>query len=1040
LTKKTLASSPLVGAVLCGVLAVACTDEPPARDPPSANSPAAEASDGARRAPICCLHPGDVVAGTLSAAAGAAYAFDLAAGDVLEVVADQQAGDVVLVVEDPDGGTVQRWDTPVGRREPEHLFFTAEAPGRYGLGIEAPQATSPTPYRVSVAALGRASAATRERARAAMAVAAAHELRRGGKLEPAAERYAEGAAAWAALEEPASAADALDWRATCLRRLGRHEEAITVLERAIEGFRSSDDVRREARARADLGTSLRQLGRIDEAVASFEAAVPAWRKAEDPAGEAAALTQLANLQKARGELSAAELRYQQAIHLWESLDRRRDQAITLANLAGLYTVVGHADVALDLLQRAREVLPPDAERGDKAFLLEEQGVAHQKLGERDEAVAAFRRALSIRREDEETEDGAAALDGLARLHYDAGEYDQAADLYREARALAHSQRDRLREASIVESLGWVELRRGRPRRALPLFQSVLPVLRELDFPAGEVAALAGIARVERALGHTEAAATWAERSLEVLEELRAGSDRPELRASLLATRQDYFDFAVDTLMELHRRHPDGGFDAEAFAVSERGRARWLLDALPGPEPEPDGADRAALEPLRQAVNEAASRRLRRLDDGASRDELARAERELRETLEDLRRADARRRSAQGPETGAAPRPLSLDQVQHRLLDPQTLLLSYDLGEERSYLFAVTDATMETFVLPAGKSLGAEARALHRVLAHSDEAATGSQAELRAARLSEALLRPVAGVLARHRRLLVIPDGALHAIPFGVLPDPASGGPLLERHEVVHAPSSSVVAWLDRRPAAERRGPARKLLAMIADPVFGPEDERVTPEPGAPARPSVPETPPIMGGPDLPRLPHAADEAEAVAQIARPGGVLSARDFGAEKELVKTGALSSYRILHFATHGWFSSEYPELSALVLSRVDEHGHPKDGVLWAHEIAGLDLSADLVVLSACDTGLGAEIGGEGLVGLTHAFFRAGAPRVLASLWRVDDQAAVDLMTTFYRGYLDDGLSPAESLRRAQLAVRADPRWQRPFFWAGFVLQGRR
>jgi CHAT domain-containing protein len=348
--------------------------------------------------------------------------------------------------------------------------------------------------------------------------------------------------------------------------------------------------------------------------------------------------------------------------------------------------------------------------------------------------------------------------------------------------------------------------------------------------------------------------------------------------------------------------------------------------------------------------------------------------------------------------------------------------------------------METFVLPAGESLEAEARALHDVLSHSDEAASGSQAELRAARLSEALLRPVASLVARHRRLLVIPDGALHAIPFGVLPNPESGGPLLERHEIVHAPSASAVAWLDRRPAAEHRSTPGKLLALIADPVFGPEDERVTSEPGAPARSSVPETPPVVGGPDLPPLEHAGDEAEAIAKIASPGGVLSARDFDAEKDLATSGALSGYRILHFATHGWFSSEYPELSALVLSRVDEHGHPRDGVLWAHEIATLDLSADLVVLSACDTGLGTEIGGEGLVGLTHAFFRAGAPRVLASLWRVDDQAAVDLMTAFYRGYLDDGLSPAESLRRAQLAVRADPRWQRPFFWAGFVLQGRR
>ena len=169
-----------------------------------------------------------------------------------------------------------------------------------------------------------------------------------------------------------------------------------------------------------------------------------------------------------------------------------------------------------------------------------------------------------------------------------------------------------------------------------------------------------------------------------------------------------------------------------------------------------------------------------------------------------------------------------------------------------------------------------------------------------------------------------------------------------------------------------------------------------------------------------------------------GEAFLAEDFAARKGLVTGGGLSGYRILHFATHSWASAEEPELSALVLSRFDPAGRLQDSTLWAHEIAALHLSADLVVLSSCDSGLGTAIHGEGLVGLSQAFYRAGVPRLVVSRWQVDDRAAAELMGRFYQGLLGEGLPVAEALRRAQLAIRADPRWRRPYYWAGFVQEG--
>ena len=189
---------------------------------------------------------------------------------------------------------------------------------------------------------------------------------------------------------------------------------------------------------------------------------------------------------------------------------------------------------------------------------------------------------------------------------------------------------------------------------------------------------------------------------------------------------------------------------------------------------------------------------------------------------------------------------------------------------------------------------------------------------------------------------------------------------------------------------------------------------------------------------LSRLPFSRAEAEAVGALVPTKSLLKAIDFRASRGLATGGELSNYRIVHFATHGLLNSEHPELSGLVLSLVDENGKAQDGFLRMNEIYNLQLSADVVVLSACQTGLGKEIKGEGLVGLTRGFMYAGAQRVVASLWQVDDLATAELMKRFYREMLKENLRPAAALRAAQLEMMKQKRWSSPFFWASFIIQG--
>jgi CHAT domain-containing protein len=312
-------------------------------------------------------------------------------------------------------------------------------------------------------------------------------------------------------------------------------------------------------------------------------------------------------------------------------------------------------------------------------------------------------------------------------------------------------------------------------------------------------------------------------------------------------------------------------------------------------------------------------------------------------------------------------------------------------------------------------------------------------------LSEMLLGPVAAEL-KQKRVVVVGDGVLQYVPFAALPEPGAttASPLIVAHEIVNLPSASVLALL-RHDLADRK-PAHKTVAVLADPVFSATDPRLTAVNNAHSS-STPEVSLVAevqrsasesGLGDLMRLRFSRQEADDIARLAGSKPNLKAVDFAANRDTAMDTQLSDYRIVHFATHGLINNEHPDLSGIVLSLVDRQGRPQNGFLRLYDIYNLKLDADLVVLSACQTALGKQIKGEGLVGLTRGFMYAGAPRVVASYWRIDDRATADMMRRFYQSMLKDGLRPAAALRAAQVSMLRDPRWQAPHYWAAFTLQG--
>ncbi len=287
-------------------------------------------------------------------------------------------------------------------------------------------------------------------------------------------------------------------------------------------------------------------------------------------------------------------------------------------------------------------------------------------------------------------------------------------------------------------------------------------------------------------------------------------------------------------------------------------------------------------------------------------------------------------------------------------------------------------------------------------------------------LSKILLSPIAGEI-ENKRLLIVASEILQYLPFAAITSPKTENQfLIETNEIVNLPSASALARLRKT----ERKPSAKDLAIFADPIFNGDDARIRPASNFRS--------------NFQRLDFSREEAQRIASLTRPDKRLIALDFQATLQNLRSTDLRQFRLLHFATHGTLDSRFPELSGIVLSLVDEKGNAQEGFLRLSEIYNLKLNAKMVVLSACETGLGNFIKGEGLVGLSHAFMFAGTESVVASLWRVDDYATSELMQRFYQALLKEGLPPAQALQKAQISMIKEKGLNNPFYWSAFTLQG--
>jgi CHAT domain-containing protein len=697
--------------------------------------------------------------------------------------------------------------------------------------------------------------------------------------------------------------------------------------------------------------------------------------------------------------------------------------------------------------------------------LQALGYAQYFLDDYQNALATLTEALEHRQRSKDRNGEILTLTGLAKTHSKLENYPRALEFIEKAKQKAENS-NLLTRTEILTEEGWILMSLKRFDDAEKDFVAALKNYKAEDNVSGQAIAYCGLGLVKQNKNRLKDALPDIEKSLGLIEDLRGKLSDNALRLSFSATNQFYYEIHINLLMALHRAYPTEGYDAKAFEVSEKARARVLLDLMnestffrqSNAAPELKNKMRAVQS--RYVANLKDWKRLTRAKDEAA---LKSLNLEIQKTLLEKREIEAELKNKfTGKSKFQAFRPFSAGDIQN-LLDDETVLLEFGLyhnnyGGTNSYLWAVTKDKIHGFELPERTAIEEKVNLAFQLLTIRNNLPAGLAPREKAQKINEAekRFRTVSAELSRMlfasaaqknlfadaKRLLIVSNGILQSLPFTALPDPTNEAEyLISKFEIVSLPSASILGALRER--RKNRSDRQMNVLVLADPVFSENDERFSAV--RPGRKKLSQTAGTVlrvadyfTQNELPRLFNTRFEAQSIASYLPPSQKRVALDFDARAEFVTKADLSNYRLLHFATHALIDDETPELSGVVFSMVDKKRQPIEGFLLSGDIFELKLDADLVVLSGCRTGLGKPVRGEGFVGLTQSFMYAGTSRLLTSLWSIEDRATAQLMANFYKYHLEKKMPAAAALKEAQKEMIKGARWQSPYFWAAFTFQG--
>ncbi len=809
--------------------------------------------------------------------------------------------------------------------------------------------------------------------------------------------------------------------------------ALTSLQNALELKRKAGILEFQDTILTAMVPIYRDRGESDLALETARQALEISRTVGNRSVEANALQLMAGIHLRRGELQQALEGLTGVLDAQRQIGNRPKEAWALSSLGATSLALGENDRALDYYSQALQI-HTEMRSSYQSYTLRDIGWVYDRQGHPDKALEYYERALDLSRRFKDRRSEAQSLHGIGQARIALGDARGAVPVLEQAISLYRGQEDGAGEINGLLELGRAWQALGEQDQAAALFQQALSLSRQRGLLLTEALAQSAIARVENDLGHLPDAAAAMEASLRIIESIRPKVASQRQRVSFFASRREYYDFYIDLQMRMHAQDPAGGHLTAALAASERARARALLDLLA----EGRIDVRTGISPeLKKRESDVANRisylQSQLLDNlSQSGKGAAGIEAELDEAEDERDRVEGQIRQDH-PRYAAVSNPTPLAPVSiQQLLDERTAFLEYSVGKDTSWLFVVTRDRTEGFRVPPEAELADLVETVRETIKEPGRRQYGRYADA-AFRLYQAVLGPAAAALQGRSRLIVSPDGPLLLLSFEALPTGPGGRSfddlpyLIREKSVTYVPSASVFAELGGSGAP----PASPGLFLgFGDPSY---ETAGSVEAETDTRAWGFQT----GGLTSPRrLPESRREVEGIAGLFPPGSARVYLDADASEKNVKDNPLlKQARWIHFAVHGFVNEERPEYSGLLLARDD--GPDDNGLLQVYEIFNLELTADLVVLSACDTALGKNVRGEGLLGVSRALLYAGAASVVVSLWQVSDASSSDLMVRFYR-HLNEGREKAEALRLSKLELIREGK-SHPYHWAAFTLVGQ-
>ncbi len=834
-----------------------------------------------------------------------------------------------------------------------------------------------------------------------------------------------------------------------------HALALKTAQESLALWSSIDRKRGMADAYAAIGHYHLTQHNIPECSRNLEAALNIFRELADPAQQADVLISLGYVEHRIGAWQSALNYYIQAQSLIDKEAEPLQMGRITIGLGDAFLEIGMPEVALAKYLEALDYFRISKHQRAVSIVQWSIGKANYFSGKYEDAINSLQTARSEAHSSGDVTLTAFCDDFLGRAHQGQKNYPSALSYFQSAQD-GYSKAKNTREAvRVLALMGQLSEQQGRFQEARDNYQTALNGFRSVDDRVNESATLYALGNLELHENNLDKAGDYLQKSIEVTEQMRRVSTSSDLTAAFSARVHDRYERYIEYLMRKHQANPDQGFGLKAFETSELARARSLTELLLATQTnlltgvDPKLAEQEKM--LRQSLRVKEDYKVALLGRTYKKEELDSLKTELAD-LEAKHQQVTEAIQARYPAYNQITRPTSwsLNDIQQQVIaDEDTVLVEYSLGRDKSYLWAVTRDHITSYQLPNQDQINEAAQKVYKLL--STQADGQGQAELTqtARELAQMILAPAASDLNK-RRMIVVADGVLNYIPFQILPVHGDTTELLvANHEVINVPSASILGQL-RVETTHRRAP-EKTLAAFGDPVFAANFAQ---RKDASSNDQVVALQ-VSGNELWPQALRDVDSADGYAPtslkplfyvtrelanlraVAGPEALL-VTGFDATRENLKSADLTKYAILHFATHGVLDPKRPEYSGLFLSMVNRNGQPENGFVGLQDIYGLRAPVDLVVLSACRTGLGKDVRGEGLIGLTRGFMYAGASSVMASLWKVDDEATSELMKRFYTNMLERGMTPAAALRAAQNDIRSQPQWSSPYYWAAFTLQG--